>query len=178
MWGSIWKISLSCMRPASAWLESGCGDGVEVALAHSYGVWLKLCVSSSVYLCAQLCRTLVTPWTVATSLLCPRDFPGKNTRVGCHFLLQGIFPTQESNPHLLGLLHWRQILYHCAIWESLVKVKAAQSCPSLCNSMDYHGVLQVRILERVAFSLLQQIFPTQELNWGLLHCRQVLYQLS
>ena len=29
------------------------------------------------------------------------DFPGKNTRVGCHFLLQGIFLTQGSNPHLL-----------------------------------------------------------------------------
>ena len=29
------------------------------------------------------------------------DFPGKNTRVGCHFLIQGIFPTQGSNPHLL-----------------------------------------------------------------------------
>ena len=37
------------------------------------------------------------------------DFPGKNTRVGCHTLLQGIFPTQGSN---LGLLHCRQILYH------------------------------------------------------------------
>ena len=36
------------------------------------------------------------------------DSPGKNTGVGCHFLLQGIFPTQESNP---GLLHCRQILY-------------------------------------------------------------------
>ena len=32
-------------------------------------------------------------------------FPGKNTRVGCHFLLQEIFPTQESNPRLLHLLH-------------------------------------------------------------------------
>ena len=32
------------------------------------------------------------------------DFLGKNTRVGCHILLQGIFPTQESNPYLL---HWR-----------------------------------------------------------------------
>ena len=31
-------------------------------------------------------------------------FPGKNTEVGCHFLHQGIFPTQESNPHLL---HWQ-----------------------------------------------------------------------
>ena len=29
----------------------------------------------------------------STRLLCPRDFPGKNTRVGCHFLLQGIFLT-------------------------------------------------------------------------------------
>ena len=31
-------------------------------------------------------------------------FSGKNTRVGCHFLLQGIFPTQGSNLHLL---HWQ-----------------------------------------------------------------------
>ena len=29
----------------------------------------------------------------STGLLCPWDFPGKNTEVGCHFLLQGIFPT-------------------------------------------------------------------------------------
>ena len=32
---------------------------------------------------------------------CPWDFPGKNTGVGCHFLLQGIFPTQGLNPRLL-----------------------------------------------------------------------------
>ena len=43
-----------------------------------------------------------------TRLLCPWDSPGKNTGVGCHSLLQGIFPTQRSN---LGLLHCRQILY-------------------------------------------------------------------
>ena len=42
------------------------------------------------------------------SLLCPWNSPGKNTRVGCHSLLQGIFPTQVSNP---GLLHCRWILY-------------------------------------------------------------------
>ena len=40
-------------------------------------------------------------------LLGPWDFPGKNTGVGCLFLLQGIFPTQGSNPHLLCLLHWQ-----------------------------------------------------------------------
>ena len=39
-------------------------------------------------------------------LLCLWDSPGKNTGVGCYFLLQGIFPTQGSNPHLLHLLHW------------------------------------------------------------------------
>ena len=41
-------------------------------------------------------------------LLCPWNSPGKNSGVGCHFLLQGIFLTQELNS---GLLHGRQILY-------------------------------------------------------------------
>ena len=99
------------------------------------------------------------------------------------------------------------------------KVKVAQSCPALCNPMDYtvHGILWARILKWVAFpfsrgssqpmnrtqvshiagrfftswamgeaqntgvgslSLLQRIFLTQEWNQGLLHCRQILYQLS
>ena len=44
-----------------------------------------------------------------TRLLHPWDFLSKSTRVGCHFLLQGIFPTQGSNP---GLPHCRQTLYH------------------------------------------------------------------
>ena len=44
-----------------------------------------------------------------TRLHCPWNFHGKNTGMGCHFLLQGIFPTQESNP---GLPHCRQTLYH------------------------------------------------------------------
>ena len=45
--------------------------------------------------CAQLCLTLWHPMD------CPWDFPGKSTGMGCHFLLQGIFPTQEGNPGLL-----------------------------------------------------------------------------
>ena len=40
-------------------------------------------------------------------LLCPWNFPAKNTGVGCHFLLQGIFPTRGSNLLLLDLLHWQ-----------------------------------------------------------------------
>ena len=46
--------------------------------------------------------------SIAVRLLCPWDSPGKNTGVGCHFLLQGIFPTQESNPCLFCLLHWQE----------------------------------------------------------------------
>ena len=42
----------------------------------------------------------VAPWTVARQALCPWDFPGKNTEMGCHFLLQGNFPMQGSNPSL------------------------------------------------------------------------------
>jgi len=52
----------------------------------------------------------VTPWNVACQApLCPWNSPGKNTGVSSHSLLQGIFPTQGSNPRLL---HCRQILYH------------------------------------------------------------------
>ena len=105
------------------------------------------------------------------------------------------------------------------MYPFILKVKVAQSCLTLCDSMDYtvHGILQARILEWAAFpfsrgssyagieprspalqadssptepqgklrntgvgslSLLQQIFPTQEQNQGLLHCRWILYQLS
>ena len=42
-----------------------------------------------------------------TRLLYPWNFPSKNPRVGCHFLLQRIFPTQGFHPHLLHLLHWQ-----------------------------------------------------------------------
>ena len=53
-------------------------------------------------LVTKLCLTLATPWTVACQSPLSMDFPGKNTVVGCHFLLQRIFPTQGLN---LGLLH-------------------------------------------------------------------------
>ena len=63
-------------------------------------------------------RLFATPRIVAcTKLLCPWDFQGKSTGVGCHFLLQGIFPTQGSNP---GLSHCRQTLYHLSHQESPV----------------------------------------------------------
>ena len=48
----------------------------------------------------QLCAT---PWTAARQPPLSMEFPGKNTGVGCHALLQGTFPTQGSD---LCLLHW------------------------------------------------------------------------
>ena len=61
-----------------------------------------------------------------------------------------------------------------------MKVKVAQSCPTLCNPMDYTRPWNSpgQNTGVGSLSLLQGIFPTKELNWGLLHCRQILYQLS
>ena len=91
-------------------------------------------------------QLFVNPWTHS-----PCSSPGKNTRVGSLYLLQGILPTQGSNP---GLLHCGQILI---LAEPQGKPKN--------TGVD-------------SLSLLQRIFPTQESNQGLLHCRQILYQLS
>ena len=60
-----------------------------------------------------------------------------------------------------------------------------QSCPALCHPTDCsppgssaHGILQASSTGAGCHCLLQGIFPTQESNLGLLHCRQILYQLS
>ena len=45
-----------------------------------------------------LLDSLATPWTITHQIPCPWDLPGKNTGVGCHFLVQGIFTTQEIEP--------------------------------------------------------------------------------
>ena len=54
-------------------------------------------------------RLFATPWTVVYQAPPSMGFPGKSTRVGCHFLLQGFFLNHGSNP---GLPHCRQTLYH------------------------------------------------------------------
>ena len=66
-----------------------------------------------IYICTA--HLLSWVWLLAASPMdCSRPassvhgiFPGKNTGMGCHFFLQGIFPTQGSNLHLLCLLHWQ-----------------------------------------------------------------------
>ena len=88
-------------------------------LAHSLialRVNLKLS-RISVCVCTLSCVQLfLTPWTVAARFFCPWDSPSKNTRVGCHFLIQGIFLTHGSNP---SLPYSRQILYHGTAFEAM-----------------------------------------------------------
>ena len=118
----------------------------------------------------QSCPTLRPHRWQPTRLLCPWDSLGKNTGVGCHVLLQGIFPTQGSNPmsHVSCIARW--ILYPRTTWEALAKLtglrltrvcssaaaKLLQSCPTLCDPVDcsppgssIHGIFQARALERV-----------------------------
>ena len=63
----------------------------------------------------QLCSLFATLWTASCQAPLSMRSPGKNTGVGFHALLQGIFLTQGSNP---GLLHCRQILYLWATREA------------------------------------------------------------
>ena len=60
-----------------------------------------------------------------TRLLCPRNSPGKNPGVGCHFLLQGVFRTQGSNQRLSRLLYWQVgslTLAHFYVLDTLIVV--------------------------------------------------------
>ena len=63
---------------------------------------LNMAIYCCCYLAAKSWPTLLDPMDCRR--LCPWDFPGKHTEVGCHFFLQGIFLTQGLNPHLL---HWQ-----------------------------------------------------------------------
>ena len=82
----------------------------------------RLCLGESVSH-SVVSDSLRILWTVyPTRLLCPWDFPGRNTGVGCCALLQGIFPTQRLNP---GPLRFRQILYRLSqlkdVWVITLK---------------------------------------------------------
>ena len=81
------------------------------------GSTLKIIVG--VVLVAQLCRTLQPNGLWLTRLLHPWDSLGKNTGVGCNSLLQKIFLTQGSNPHLP---HHRQILYNLSYREGQINI--------------------------------------------------------
>ena len=112
------------------------------------------------------------------------DSPDKNTGVDCHVLLQGIFPTQESN---WGFLHYRWILYQLSYQGSpkLLCALSLQSCPTLCDPMDcsspsssVHGDSPDKNARVGRHALLQGIFPTQGSNPDLLGCRWILNHLT
>ena len=69
-------------------------------LLFSECVHVSVCMFSSVQL-------FVIHGLQPARVFCPWNIPGRNTGVGCHFLLQGIFLTQGSNSHLLYLQHWQ-----------------------------------------------------------------------
>ena len=80
----------------------------KISIVSKIGVCTKMKV-----LVAQSHPTLCEPMNcslppLTPRILCPWVSPSKNTRVGCHSLLQGIFPNQGLSP---GLLHCKQILY-------------------------------------------------------------------
>ena len=70
----------------------------------------------------QLCATLCHPIDCGLSGSSAHgDSPGKDTGVGCHALLQGVFPTQGSNLWFLGLLRWQVgSLPLTTTWEALL----------------------------------------------------------
>ena len=110
-------------------------------------------------------QLFATPWTV-TRFLNPWDFPGKNTGVGCHFLLQEIFPIQGLNP---GLSHYRQTLYRLSHQGlSIGPFKLSTSQQNLCR---YMAVLHLIILKLSDFVLgglhtvLWLIFPIVSRGW-------------
>ena len=83
-------------------------EGVSFPLDFPFLSVCNMCVcAKSLQLCPTLCGPLNCRalWSQAPLSM---DSPDKNTGVGCHALLQGIFPTQGSN---LGLPHCRMILY-------------------------------------------------------------------
>ena len=145
---------------------------LQVKVPHVVTKIEDLCATANTW-CSQI--EPISPASQADSLPAEPQGKAKNTGVSSLPLRQQIFPTQESNQ---GLLHCRQILYQLSYQGNpKMKVKVAQSCPTLCDLMYYtvHGVLQAKILEWVAFSLLQWIFPTKESNCDLLHCRWIVY---
>ena len=105
--GPSFAVFLQSLSQSFCTFLSCCYHHSHLNLKHKIFAWIVdplMCVCQLLS-CVQL---FVAPWTVARMLLCPWNSPGKNTGVGRHALLQGIFLTQGWNP---GLLHCRWLLY-------------------------------------------------------------------
>ena len=73
-------------------------------------------------------------------------FQARNTGVGCHFLLQGIFLSQGLNPLLLSLLHWQEDFYHQATWETILDFDILSNILSLFSSFVSYLYVKLDIL--------------------------------
>ena len=126
-----------------------------------------------------------------TRLLCPWNYPGKNTGVGCHSLLQGIFRTQGLNSSLLHKgrffilratreAHSRFLIQISlfSLFNTNMHTKSLQLCATLWTTAWRaflpRGTLQTRTTGVGCHALLKGIFPTQGSTWHLLHLLQVL----
>ena len=93
------------MVPTSRKLDSSQAAACDPLPAS---MMMRVCVlSHSEVKSLSRVQLFVTPWTVAFQAPLSMGFSRQQTGMGCHFLLQGIFPTQGSNPCLLCLLHWQ-----------------------------------------------------------------------
>ena len=108
--GIIQNIILCFSSPLSflARVKTFFSSSIPSCVLKQQWVCVCVCVCVSVCVCAQLCPTLFDSMDCSPSDSSPWDSPGKNTGLGCHFLLQGIFLMQGSNPCLLHLLHWEE----------------------------------------------------------------------
>ena len=101
---------------------------------------------SCVQVCSGMCDSLQPPGLQPAKLLCPWNVPAKNTGVGCHFHLQGIFPTQGLNLHLLLLLHWQaESLPLCHLGINLQNLFVI--CVILAIKYEINGFLHFFILD-------------------------------
>ena len=94
-----------CIPVVTGGVGEGCltHPGLSAEDKPSFVKLLCMCACSV----AKSCLTLQPCGLQPSRLSIPGIFPGQNTGVGCHALLQEIFPTQGSNLHLLHLLHWQ-----------------------------------------------------------------------
>ena len=95
-------------KPSKSWHRSPTGLWNLLHLSHTSSfLWFTCLLYICLCLVAQLCLTLCDPmdYSPPGSSVQGMNFPGKNTGVGHHGLLQGIFPTQGSNPRILHPLH-------------------------------------------------------------------------
>ena len=99
------------------WMEEP-GGLWSMGLQRVWHDWATNTHTYNIYLFMSMADSLRPHGLQLTRFLCLWDSPGKNTGVGCHVLLQGIFPIQGSNS---SLLHYRQILYHLSHQGSLME---------------------------------------------------------